>query len=282
MTISQLGFPKVLLRHGDDVAAARAIEAGVYASYLIQRYGPKPDLERLVALGEEASRRLWWVGARIAILQARRLAETQALPFDELFQDACVAVADGIRRYDFLRGVRFTTFIFQQVIHALRDSARYRPGNTSTTRGDRRAAYRVKEARTELRRAGLPSSIDDAIAAAGVSPAAAARGLTRVVSLEAELLIDPLSEPAFEQVETHGCDFLALLSPHHRAVLELRFGLTGPAKTLAESAQLLGAAPSTVSRWERAAIQAARELLTAERTTAPGLQAPSPPGRRHR
>ena len=109
MDLNTLRLPDTWFGPGEDLACAEVIEAGLYASHLIDLHGPDPDLSRIVARGREARDRLWAVGLKVAMQQARRLAVAYDLPSEDLFQDGCVAVAEAIERYDFTRGVRFTT-----------------------------------------------------------------------------------------------------------------------------------------------------------------------------
>ena len=250
MDLNTLRLPDTWFGPGEDLACAEVIEAGLYASHLIDLHGPDPDLSRIVARGREARDRLWAVGLKVAMQQARRLAVAYDLPSEDLFQDGCVAVAEAIERYDFTRGVRFTTFVFEFVIRTLAEGARHRVGRPIATR---------------------------AAAAAGVSPTAARRALVRMVSLDDVTAADPAAEAGFARVDSHGLDFLSLLSPRHRRVLALRYGLGCEALTLADTARRLGASQSTVHRWEGEAIKAARTLLTGERTALVSGRSPRRP-----
>ncbi len=67
-------------------------------------------------------------------------------------------MAEAIERYDFTRGVRFTTFVFEFVIRTLAEGARHRVGRPIATRADRRAARLAGEERD--REAAAGNSID--------------------------------------------------------------------------------------------------------------------------
>lgn len=277
MDLNTLRLPDTWFGPGEDLACAEVIEAGLYASHLIDLHGPDPDLSRIVARGREARDRLWAVGLKVAMQQARRLAVAYDLPSEDLFQDGCVAVAEAIERYDFTRGVRFTTFVFEFVIRTLAEGARHRVGRPIATRADRRAARLAGEERDREAAAGNSIDITRAAAAAGVSPTAARRALVRMVSLDDVTAADPAAEAGFARVDSHGLDFLSLLSPRHRRVLALRYGLGCEALTLADTARRLGASQSTVHRWEGEAIKAARTLLTGERTALVSGRSPRRP-----
>lgn len=269
MELHELHLPEGQVRPGQDAEISRAVEAGVYAEHLLATRGPDPELDRIVALGRSAQQRMWSTGLRIAMQQALRAATLHRLPAEELFQDACVAVAEAIYRYDHTRGARFTTFTFDAVLRVLADGVRHRVGRPVATRWDRRAARRVA---AELEARGVDGSDVDlgaAAAAAGASVAAAQRAMVRLVSLDEAVPADPAATAPFDRIASHGLGFLELLSPRDRRVLELRFGLGTEPLTLAAAAQRLGTSSSTVFRWEREAIAAARALLEEDRTAIP-------------
>lgn len=254
-----LNIPLIQLRQGDDIREARAIEAGLYAAHLISLHGPDPHLEKVVAAGEEATRRLWWVGIRIARMVSARIASMNGLPHEDLFQEGCVAVAHAIWSYDHTRGARFTTFVHHVVSQALTDAEHHRIGFGVPSRGDRRAARRAEQAR----QANPGASLAEAASAAGVTLSAALRGSTRQTWLDEDTSRDPEAEDAFEQVGATDLDFLELLTAKHRWVLTARYGRGVP---LTDIAVQLGISTSTAGRWERDALREARRILTADRT----------------
>lgn len=257
------------LADGEDTRLARLIEAGVYAEHLLEIQSVRSDLQRVVDAAAAARERLWSTGMRIAMQQARRVANLNQLPPDDLFQDGCVAVAEAILRYDHERGVRFTTFVFDLVQRAMTHAVRHRIGRPVPSRWDRRAA-RLVVVEMEARRAeGVAHTLESAAAAVGVPITAVNRALIRMVSLDDTVDSDPAVDAPFEGVETAGLDFLKLLTARDRRILELRYGLNGRPMTLAEAAAELGASMSTVHRWEQAAIAASRRILAADRTTMP-------------
>lgn len=264
MKIPELDLPTVVLAPGDDALLARAIEGGLYARHLLDEGATDPRLHDVVRRGEAAAEKLAWVGIRMAIKYARRTAYVSGLPEEELFQDGCVAVAEAIRRYDHTRTFRFTTFVHEYLVREMTDGGRHRIGHPSVSRADRRAA---RQALRTLDTLGLEDSelaVDAVVRATGLSPGATQRGRIRLVSLDLSLIAEELS---YEHAVETDLDFLALLLPRHRRVLRLRYGLAGRPRTLVETAQIMRASPSTVSRWEREALEAARHLLTGEETT---------------
>lgn len=280
MNLNALQLPAVWFGPGEDLACARTVEAGLYAEHLLEVHGPNAELGQIVDLGREAIQQFWAVGLKIAMQQARRVAAVHDLPPEDLFQDGCVAIAEAIRRYDFRRTVRFTTYVFEFVVRALSEGARHRVGRPAANRADRRAARLAGEERDAQASIGNSIGMRAAAEAAGVSLTAAHRAMVTMVSLDNVTAADLVAEASFARIESVGLDFLGLLDARHRRVLELRFGIAGEALTLADTASRLGASQSTVHRWEHEAIAQARSLLNEDRTTGPSARAADQPPRR--
>jgi RNA polymerase sigma factor (sigma-70 family) len=270
MHISSQTLPTVVIG-GRDEAIGRAIEAGVYAEHLLATHSSNHDWESLEAVarrGREAAELFWWVGVKMAMQAAGSHAQRTGAPVEELFQDACLAVAEAIRRFDHSRGTRWTTLVHTRIKHALLDASEYRVGLAASSRADRRAAHRASRLADDLAAEGVSVGLARAAEAAGVSAAAVTRAKTRLVSIEDVQEADLSSGVDDVAHAGPGVDFLDLLEPHHRQVLELRFGIGCEPLTLAETARRLRATTSTIHRWEKEAIGAARDVLDRERTTA--------------
>lgn len=260
-------LPKIVLAPEEDVALARAVEAGVYAAHLLATRGPDRELDDVVAAGAEASARLWWAGARVAAHLAHQVVRQQRLPLEELIQDAYLALTEAVRGYDHARGMRFTSYVYQCVAQALADAYRHRPGVLPPTRGDHWAASLAKAERDRLAQLGVHLTLSQAADAVGVSTTAAARGIRPPISLGVGWCDEVAADPG-DDLESHGTDFLALLSPTHAHILAAHYGIGRRRQTLTEIAADLGRSPSTVGRWEANALAQARAVLTADRTTA--------------
>ena len=176
-------------------------------------------------------------------------------------------MANAIQRYDFTRGIRYSTVVYEYVARTLRDASRHRPGEATVRRWDRRAANLAAHRMEQLAMAGQSVTFEEAARAAGVTEAAARRGNARLVLLDDQQTADPKAEAAFDRVLSPTAALLDLLGPRDRQVLELRYGLIGEPKTLEETAAILDTTRSTAHRWERDALRAARELLARDRTT---------------
>lgn len=252
----------VWLAEGEDLAAAKAIEAGLYAHHLIAQGATDSRLKRVVDAGRRAMDVLWGVGIRVARKIACRVALAAKLTPDDLFQEACLSVAQAIRAFDHTLGVRFTTFVYHVIRRALSDSPLSATGAVGS-RADRRATRKALLAQGQSPGASLSS----AAAAIGVSASAVARGSLRRVPLEGVVAEDVDAQHRMTRAVETSVDFLALLAPRHRRILELR--LREPRYTLALLAEALGVSVSTAYRWDREALLEARAVLEADRTTAP-------------
>lgn len=132
--------------------------------------------------------------------------------------------------------------------------------------------------RNRLALLGTSVTLAEAARAVGVSTTAAARGAMTTVSLGTEWA-DDLSVEADDDPMGCGTDFLALLHPTHAHILAARHGIGRPMRTLVQLATEMHHSPSTIARWERAALAEARTLLSAERMT---MSRPEPVSRARR
>lgn len=260
-----LNIPLIWLADGEDLSLARAVEAGLYAEYLIDAGRDDPRLEPVAEEGRRSCEVLWWVGLRVAGKIAMKVAQRTGVPQDDIFQDAALAVATAIRAFDHTRGFRYTTFVHHVTYRALADIEHLRVFASAATRSDRRAARRATRAVED----DPDLSLSAAAAAAGLTPESVARGGVRHVRFDPDATEDEGAQVGFDQVAVPGLQFLDLLSPRHRDVLHARY-LSGQTTLEKVSARLM-VSDSTVLRWERDALRVARDLLNADRTMAPWI-----------
>lgn len=266
MHSTKLDFPQVTLRDGEDRELARAIEAGIYAEHLLDKDPFDDELSAVAEAGREARTRLWWAGLRVGAWHAFREVREHHTPFEDVLQDACVAVAEAVCTWDYTRGVAFTTYAYQRVEIALHDAGRHRAGHWTGSRGDRRAARLATIERHRLAGLGIELDTGEVAARIGVSPTAAIRGATVIVGLPEDPIPDDAASRAFEEVEFADVGFLDLLSERHRRLLRLRFGLDGREYTLQEAAQELEISVTTAARHLQHALEKARGILESDAT----------------
>lgn len=119
-----LDFTEPLLTAHDELHLARRLEAGVLAAELQPGLDIRAEeIALLIDLGRDAWRRLWLSNLRlvnrIALQESRRLG----VLVDDVFQGACIGLAEAIMRYDHTRGARFGTFAHPWIVRAAREAA---------------------------------------------------------------------------------------------------------------------------------------------------------------
>ncbi len=249
----------------------RRIEAGVYADYLLatDTRHSRRDLERVSRSGKAAWQELWLANLRLVAKISHECARRHRLPFDDVFQDGCLGLAEALLRFDMARGWRLSTLAHEYIQRAVRASAARRAGELDGP--DRR--HRLRILLTEQARAmssdqhGSPPTRKVA-RMVGASVQAAASAFAVTTSLE-ELGPHQLScDGGFDVVEIHGVDFLHLLADAGE-LLRLRYGLGTRCHSQAEVAELLKVSPTTVARMERRALVRAKKLLESEQCRLP-------------
>lgn len=98
-----------LLSADEERQLARQIEAGVLAEHLLatgERPVPVTDAElgELARAGRAAWEHFWLAHLRLVHKLAHQETRRSGLPFDDLFQEGCVALAGALQRFDPDRG----------------------------------------------------------------------------------------------------------------------------------------------------------------------------------
>src|SRR5215218_2092339 len=271
-----------LLTAEDEVRLAQAYEAGLDArrrlAFAAADDPARPGLEAVAERGERARRTMIESNLRLVVSIARRFSAT-GLPLSDLVQEGNLGLLRAVERFDWRRGVKFSTYATWWVKQAIARGA--------ADRGARaiRLPVHVHEQVGRLRRAqarlaellGREPSTDELAAelrlpVEGVMRLQAAQAITSLDTpvgddgarseelLEDEQAVRP-DEQALEAVGREVVEqVLAALPERPRRVLVLRFGLdSGTPRTLEEVAAVMG-----VSR-ERARQMEVRALATLRR-----------------
>lgn len=263
MSISDVDLTAPLLTPAGEIDLARRIEAGLYAEHLLASGAAHHDGEALARVrqrGRAAWQRMWLSNLRLVVKFARQAARRHVLPLDDLFQDGCIGLAEAMMRFDHRLGLRFSTLAHEYVRRAVGASAARRCGDLDGPAHRHRVRSLLHGLESETGAAPLRQLAREL----GVSLSAATTASVRTTGLdhvEAELEV---ADPGYERVDSFGTDFLALLDEAGE-LLRRRFGVGCPPATQVELAEELGVSPSTISRLELRALEAARELLDAER-----------------
>lgn len=269
-----------LLTADDEIALARAVEAGVLAAAVLNglaepapRPGGRPrtdELATLVDLGDRARRRLWESNLRLVKLVSVRLAARSGVAEDDLFQEGCLGLADAISRYDHRRGVRFASFALPWIRWRIGDAVgRAQPIALSVHRRDQHRIAVRERAAAEAR---LGRHLDahhraEQQGRAGWAAIAAERVLLGVMPLDENAIAavaDGGQDDPYERVEACPVPWPALLGrlpERQRVVIELRYGFAGPARTVTDTAAELGVSHTTVRRAEQRALVSLRRWV---------------------
>jgi RNA polymerase sigma factor (sigma-70 family) len=104
-----------LLDAAQEVDLAKAIEAGLFAEYLLMEASEVPagvtrdELTRLVAAGEDAKDRFIRANLRLVVSIARRYVRS-GMPMLDLIQEGNTGLVRAVEKFDYLRGYKFSTY----------------------------------------------------------------------------------------------------------------------------------------------------------------------------
>ncbi|GAA2178692.1 RNA polymerase sporulation sigma factor SigF [Brooklawnia cerclae] len=259
-----------LLTVEDETRLARVIEAGVLAEHAMDE-GHHPsgamraELGQLVVEGRRAHDEFFTANLPLVRALVHRWAGRTNLPWDDLFQEGCLALAEAVMRWDNARGTRFSTLAWGMINRALAASALVRCGELDSSHHRARLSF-------EIRRtwASMEAELGRIVSASEVA-GRMGRGMSLVHTVASEARTIPLTHELAEQLaESHPDRPSAESSPpwwmdrlprDERVVLCGRFGLGEPAVSRAALAERLGISRSTVTRIERRGLNHARHLL---------------------
>jgi RNA polymerase primary sigma factor len=272
-----------LLTRQDEVELSQAYRQGLDAQLKLADTSPddpaRPQLEAIAERGQWARRRMIESNLRLVVSIARRYRAT-GLPLSDLVQEGNLGLLRAVEKFDWRKGVKFSTYATWWIKQAITRGAADRGANPI------RLPVHVDEQVGRLRRAqvrlaerlGREPSSGELAAELGLPAQAVERlwGASQVVtSLDVpigddggaalqdlleddstvgpdELAVEALGRQALEQA-------LAALPERQRRVLILRFGLdSGTPRTLEEVGAVLGISRERARQLERATLAALR------------------------
>ncbi len=272
-----------LLKGEQEAELAKAMDSGRRARTRLHgrqaRSADRKRLEKLVAEGEKARKKLIEANFRLVISIAKRYAK-RGVPFSDLVQEGNIGLIHAADKFDYRRGFKFSTYatwwIRQGVTRAIADQGRtvrlpvhlWEKVNKMTrasqelqqelgrepTRAELARALKTTPAKVErmMRIAKEPTSLDTPVGEEGE------------VSLGDFIADEEALEPhdaAFKRIlKEEMARALDSLTPNEARVLQLRYGLNdGEANTLEEVGDKMGYTRERIRQLE---IQALRKLRT--------------------
>jgi RNA polymerase primary sigma factor len=272
-----------LLTADDEIELSQAYEAGLDAQRKLAGTDPddpaRPDLEQVVERGERARRTMIESNLRLVVSIARRFSAT-GLPLADLVQEGNLGLLRAVEKFDWRKGVKFSTYATWWIKQAIARGAADRGANPirlpvhvdERVRRLRRAQARLMELLGREPSTGelaselaLPVEVVGLLQAAGQAvtsldtPIGDDDGAVLQDLLADEQAVGP-DELAVEAVGREALEqVLRALPERQRQVLTLRFGLdTGTPRTLEEVAAVIGVSRERARQIERGALTALR------------------------
>lgn len=252
---------------------AHRIEVGVLARQALESGsgpGSAQELAELAQMGRQAWQHFLLANTRIAWQLAGREARRAQLDCDDLFQEACVALADALRRYDYRRG-RFLTYAMprlRQRLSALSASLLGRIPVPENVAAQRRRIIAIGGALTQEKQATATANDVSAVLGKDVAWVRRTASYSAPMSLvdeEGRLRDVPSDETDFdaglERQAVHRS--LAWLTRVEREVVTMRFGFGGlEPMSLTMVGRRLNMSVSGVRGIEKRALARLRDHLT--------------------
>jgi RNA polymerase sigma factor (sigma-70 family) len=280
--LDQIGRHRLLTAE-DEVRLAQTYEAGLDARRKLADTDPgdpaRPDLERVAERGEWARRRMIESNLRLVVSIARRFSATR-LPLSDLVQEGNLGLLRAVERFDWRRGVKFSTYATWWIKQAITRGAADRgasPIRLPVHVDEQVGRLRRAQARLAERLGREPSNSELAAELAlpvevVVRLQAAAQTVTSLdtpigddgdAALQDLLEDEQAARPDELALEAVGRQALAEaldgLPERQRQVLTLRFGLdTGTPRTLDEVAAVIGVSRERARQIELGALAALR------------------------
>jgi RNA polymerase primary sigma factor len=279
-----------LLDAAAEVTLAKAVEAGLYAEYLLEQDQlpsgvDGAELERLVAEGEQAKDQFIRANLRLVVSIARRYVRS-GMPMLDLIQEGNTGLVRAVEKFDYVRGYKFSTYatwwIRQAIARALADKARTIRIPVHVVEKLNKIGRAERKLVTELGREPTPEEIADVT---GIDPEevdSIKRSAQAPVSLEkpvgdeeesefGQFIADERAESPYEraaEILTKEAlrEALENLSYRERRVLELRYGLGGEhPRTLDEVGRTFNVTRERIRQIENQSLKKLQSLAEAQK-----------------
>jgi RNA polymerase primary sigma factor len=256
-----------LLTAQDEVELAKSIEAGLFATEVLQRgnivvghHGPETaELALLAADGVGAKQRLIEANLRLVVSIAKRYIG-RGMVFLDLIQEGNLGLIRAVEKFDYTKGYKFSTYatwwIRQAITRAIADQARTIRIPVHMVETINKMARIQRQRHQDLGREATPDEIADEMGLHPDRVAEIQRIAQEPVSLQSPIgeedsdlgdfiedadAVVPMEAAAFIMLQDQLVQVLDNLTLREQRIIQLRFGLTdGHPRTLEEVGREFG------------------------------------------
>lgn len=282
-----------LLDAAKEVDLSKAIEAGLYAAYLLENDEipegvTQAELQQLVADGERAKDLFIRANLRLVVSIARRYVRS-GMPMLDLIQEGNTGLVRAVEKFDYERGYKFSTYatwwIRQAISRAIAQQERTVRLPVHLVEDVNRMRNVIRQLTRELGADPQPEQVADALGVSVERVNELKRWSQDTVSLDTPVgddgdtnlgdLVADADEPSPEDVVMSGLErqriesLLNHLDDRSAGIMRARYGLEdGREHSLTEVASRFSLSRERIRQLEIQALGRLRELARAE-----GLQA---------